>query len=347
MVLFLTSILRTDKLLKMSVIHRAMEDSWRELAGQLDLKVKKCVSYSQLKRIIRGIDIESFNAINVRYFGSTVSQQEPHWHSVDGKELCGSIDGVIGQKRGQSVVSVTVHQTGQSEIVGYYDGSKESEKPVVTAYFEEVGPLKDGYTFDALHSFPRNMELIHQRGGAYLAQVKANQKVLLEDCELIHQHLGADHFEQKIEKGHGRVETRRAWGYELSETSLEKRWNGAGISTLLVVERVRYQTKTQKQSCETAYWVSNQVLDNQRFAEIVEAARRHWSVEAHHYIRDVQMGEDRLVTRNSKEARVMAGFITTATNMLVGQRQNVSELRERMTRNQALVDPLFKRNIFL
>jgi hypothetical protein len=27
--LFLTSILRTDKLLKMSVVHRAMQDCWR------------------------------------------------------------------------------------------------------------------------------------------------------------------------------------------------------------------------------------------------------------------------------------------------------------------------------
>ena len=333
--------------MNMSVIHRAMEDSWCELAEQLGLQVAKCVSYPQIKRILIGIDIESFNVINAQYFGSTVSQQGLHWQSLDGKELCGSIDGILGQKRGQSVVSLTAHQTGQSEVVGYYDGSKESEKPVATVYFQQAGPLKDGYTFDALHTFPRNLELIHQRGGVYLAQVKGNQKVLREDCELIHQHIRADYFEQKIEKGHGRVETRRAWGYELNEASLEKRWNGAGLSSLLVVERVRYQTKTQKQSCETAYWVSNQVLDRQRFAELAEAARGHWSVEVHHYIRDVQMGEDRLVTRNSKEARVMAGFITTATNMLVGQRQNVSELRERMTRNMALVDPLFKRNNFL
>lgn len=327
----------------MSVIHRAMQDSWQELAEQLDLKVKKCVSYSQLKRVIRGIDIESFNAINAQYFGSTVSQQEPHWQSVDGKELCGSIDGVLGQKRGQSVVSLTVHQTGQSEIVGYYDGSKESEKPVVTAYFEEVGPLKGGYTFDALHTFPRNMELIHQRAGLYLAQVKANQKVLLEDCELIHRHLGANHHSHQCQKGHGRVETRRAWGYELDAASLEERWEGSGIRSLLVIERLRYQIKTRKQSSETAYWVSNQVLDSQSFDELIEAIRGHWAVEVHHHIRDVQMGEDRMITRNPREARVMAGFITTATNMLMSQGQNLAELRERLTRNQELVDPLFKR----
>jgi len=268
---------------------------------------------------------------------------------MDGKELCGSIDGVLGQKRGQSVVSLTAHEGGQSVVIGYYDGSKESEKPVVTAYLEQVGPLMDGYSFDALHTFPRNLELIHQRGGMYLAQVKANQTTLREDCELIHQHLLSDYRSEQSEKGHGRVETRRAWGYSLQGAGLETRWDQAGIASLLVVERERYHTKTRKQSCEAAYWMSNQVLDYQRFAELIEATRRHWAVEpgrraVHHYIRDVQLGEDRMVTRNPKEARVIAGFITTAINMLAGQSQNMSELRERLTRNRALVDPLFKQN---
>lgn len=343
-VLFLTSILRTDKLLEMSVIHRAMQDCWRHLAADLGIEVERCVSYSQLKRIIRGIDIESFNAINMQYFGSAVTRHGQHWHSVDGKELCGSIDGVLGEKRGQSVVSLTAHQGGQSEVVGYYDGKKESEKPVVTAYFEQVGPLKDGYSFDALHTHPRNMQLIGQRGGKYLAQLKGNQSVLLEDCRLIYQHLPAEYASQKTEKGHGRVETRRAWGYGLDKSSLAKRWGEAGVATLLVLERTRYNTKTQKKSCETVYWISNQALDVQRFDELLEAARRHWAVEVHHQIRDVQMGEDKMVVRNPREAKVIAGFITTATNMLAGQNKNISELRESLTRNHALLDPIFKRN---
>jgi hypothetical protein len=171
-VLFLVSILRTDKLLNMSVIHRAMQDCWPQLAHELGVCVARCISYSQLKRIIRSLDIESFNTINVAYFGSSLEHQGQHWYSLDGKELCT----VVGEKRGHSVVSLTAHQDGQSEVVGYYDGSKESERPVVSAYFEQVGPLKDGYSFDALHTFPRNLALISQRGGTYLAQVKANRR---------------------------------------------------------------------------------------------------------------------------------------------------------------------------
>ena len=328
----------------MSVVHRAMEDCWRQLAQDLGVEVKRCVSYSQIKRIIRSIDIESFNSINESYFGSIVVCQGQVWRSADGKELRGSIDGAAGQTRGQNVVSLTSHRGGQSAVVGYYDGSKESEKPVVTAHFELAGPLKDGYSFDALHTFPRNLELIDQRGGTYLAQVKGNQAVLLEDCELIHQHLPAACCDRQCEKGHGRVETRRAWGYGLPAADLEERWIQTGISSLLVVERSRYNTKTQKESCETAYWVSNQPIDEERFADLCEAARGHWAIEAHHRIRDVQMGEDQMLVRNPKEARVVAGFITTAVNLLARQGGNMSELREKLTRNYALIDPLFKRN---
>ena len=328
----------------MSVIHRAMQDCWRQLAQDLGIEVKRCVSYSQIKRIIKTIDVESFNAINESYFGSIVVCQGQIWRSADGKELRGSIEGTLGEKRGQNVVSLTTHQGRQSTVVGYYDGSKESEKPVVTAHFEQAGPLKDGYTFDALHTFPRNLELIDQRGGTYLAQVKGNQAVLQEDCELIHRHLSADHCDQQCEKGHGRVETRRFWGYGLPASGLEERWGQTGISSLLVVERSRYNAKTRKESFERAYWVSNQPFDKESFADLCQAARGHWAVEVHHHIRDVQMGEDQMVVRNPKEARVVAGFITTAVNLLAKQGGNMSELREKLTRNHALVDQLFKRN---
>lgn len=130
----------------MSVVHRAMEDCWRQLAQDLGVEVKRCVSYSQIKRIIRSIDTKSFNSINESYFGSIVVCQGQVWRSADGKELRGSIDGAAGQTRGQNVVSLTSHRGGQSAVVGYYDGSKESEKPVVTAHFELAGPLKDGYS---------------------------------------------------------------------------------------------------------------------------------------------------------------------------------------------------------
>lgn len=136
-VLFLTSILRSDKSLNLSVIHRTMEADFKRLKRVLDLKIERCVSYSQLKRILQIIDYKLFNAINELHFDLNVVGESQHWYSVDGKELRGTIDGVRGEKRGLSIVNLTEHQTRQSRIIGHYDALKASEKPIVSAYFEE------------------------------------------------------------------------------------------------------------------------------------------------------------------------------------------------------------------
>lgn len=116
------------------------------------------------------------------------------------------------------------------------------------------------------------------------------------------------------------------------------------MSSLLFIKRIPYHTKTRKQSCEVAFWVINQVLDEQRFANLIEVTRRHWAGDPHHYIRDVQLGEDKMVTRSPMKASLIAVFITMGINILAGQSQNLLELWERLTRNQALADPLLKRN---
>ena len=85
-VLFLTAILRSDKLLKMSVIHRGMEEDFHCLSALLGANPQKCVSYSQLKRILRSIDYQSFNALNSLYFKATVQEADSKWYSMDGND---------------------------------------------------------------------------------------------------------------------------------------------------------------------------------------------------------------------------------------------------------------------
>jgi predicted transposase YbfD/YdcC len=93
------------------------------------------------------------------------------------------------------------------------------------------------------------------------------------------------------------------------------------------------RTKTKKTSKETSYWICNQPLDNETFIEIIQAIRNHWSVEVHHQIRDVQMGEDDLKISNKQEAIVVASFITLAVNLLEKQKENISIIREKLTKN--------------
>lgn len=342
-VCFLVAILRSDKALNMSVIHRSMLEDFGRLSRTLRLDAGHCISYSQLKRVIKSIDHESLNSINDGYFGKHVCQEGTKWKTIDGKELRGSIDGVKGKKRGQNIVNMVSHQDLQSSIIGGYDGSKASEKVVVTDYLKALA-VNDcsNFTFDALHTSDLNLRLISQKGGYFLAQIKKNQRILLEDCQDIVFYGQAVCEKKEVQKGHGRVDERKYKAYEIDLEDLQPRWKNTNSCTLIVVERKRYIVKTGKQSTETAYWISNQSIDNEKFAGLPEAIRKHWSVEVHHYCRDVQWGEDKMIMRDKDEAKVVASFITVTTNLFQKQGSNTSELREKITKNWKMVNALFK-----
>ncbi len=325
----------------MSVIHRAMVEDCGRLAVELGIQVDKCVSYSQLKRILKIIDCQQFNSINESYFGAVVHSEAGQWFSLDGKELRGTIDGVSGEKRGLSLVNLTSHHSGQSQIIGQYDGSKASEKPVVSTYFKQAHLSPYKYSFDALHSSRANLATIAGKNGVYLAPLKANQKSILAECEWVDKQQRTSFEQTDYQKGHGRVEKRHYKGYEFVAAEFDERWKHTQTVSLIVVERERFMVKTKKTTQETSYWISNQVLDNESFDEMYQAIRNHWCIETHHHQRDVQFGEDQLRIKDHNQALIVASFITLTSNLLEKQGGNKSILREKLTKNWNLVLPIF------
>ncbi len=90
--------------------------------------------------------------------------------------------------------------------------------------------------------------------------MKANQATLLEDLQ--------DHCQlsqpvaqcSSLDKGHGRIEQRKAFFYPLQAVCFESRWDKADFTTLVVVEREATQCKTGKVSQETSYYLSNESI---------------------------------------------------------------------------------------
>jgi len=79
---------------------------------------------------------------------------------------------VKGGKRRQNIVNMITHQDSQSSIIGEYDGSKASEKVVVTRYLNaQIAGDCDNFIFDALHTSEVNLP----KKGNFLAQVKKNR----------------------------------------------------------------------------------------------------------------------------------------------------------------------------
>jgi predicted transposase YbfD/YdcC len=324
-----------------------MQDEYIELAELVGHSSGSCISYSQLKRILKTLDYQYFNKQLATIFNVDIQHQNGQWYAIDGKELRGSIDTVSGEKRGENIVICTAHNERSNHIIDFYKGKKESEKTCVLEYFKRAEKLTSKYTLDAFHLYPELLETIHQKSGIYLIQVKANQHLLLEDCQHLHQYLpGKKH--KTIEKGHGRIEIRESYCYDLQIDTLNERWCNTGISTLVVTERTVIQLKTNKVSKETSYWVANEKRTAENEKELIQAVRLHWSVEVENSIRDKQMGEDNLITRDANESNLLAVFITYNINILQQiTNRNYSQLRQRLSKNKNYIIDVFNQLNFL
>jgi len=255
---FMLAIVRSYSTLSMSFIHRQMNRMHDQLTKDLKTESTKCISLTQLRRVIEGLDIENFNTINQKYFQKLINQEFTCWKSIDGKELRGSIDGVKGEKRGENIVLMKDHASSNSKVLGFYSGKKESEKTVVKDYFSFQKRLDHlGFTLDALHATPSLLELINSQNGSYITQVKSNQFYLQEEIQLLYKHFPCESFFEKVEKGHGRIEKRKASIYQVEMNTLDERWTNTNAKYFICVEREREESKTGRKSHEISYYISN------------------------------------------------------------------------------------------
>lgn len=289
----LWALLRSGRRLIISRLHRwiVREHAW--LVEQTGHDSAKPISDAQLRRILAGLAYEAYNAFNIAYFGWS-SSENGVWYSVDGKELRGSIDSVSGQKRGENMVRLVGNEDAQAQIIGFYSGLKESERQVVKTYFKGQPPqvlATQRFSLDALHTTPTLLGLLHQAGAGYVVGLKANQSALLAQAERVMSSAAA-FTNRQVEKGHGRLDVRSYEAYRLNPLWVEERWKDSGLQTVVWVERERWRQKDGQSTHERVGFVSNLVLNESTYWELVSAIRNHWQIEADHHVRDVTGGED-------------------------------------------------------
>lgn len=119
-----------------------------------------------------------------------------------------------------------------------------------------------------------------------------------------------------VEKGHGRIETRRyAASSNVDWIASERRYPGAprfpGIATLVQVHSLTEQAG--KTSSETRTYLSSASLDIERIAQ---AVRGHWGVESMHWLLDVEFKDDLSRYRQGHGARNMAAVRRFALDLV-------------------------------
>ena len=206
--------------------------------------------------------------------------------AVDGKTSRGA-------RRGDGT---RVHLLGVAEHGGrLLDHLEVDVKHNETSHFAELlAPLDLAgavVTFDALHTVRANLEwLAGEKKAQYIAVVKANQP-------LLHARVKALPWRQvpagdlAHETGHGRAETRTL------KTAHVRGLDFPFARQAIKITRWRQDTATGKISRETVYAITSLTSALATARDLARLAREHWTIEAHHHIRDVSLGEDSSASR--------------------------------------------------
>jgi len=261
------------------------------------------------------VNLQEFIKLTATDYSFSMDKSVQSWFSVDGKELRGSIS--TGSKRGDCIVQIVRHRN--REVVGqaFYNGKKESEVPTVKDLLEQTKIKSQKVSLDALHLKPNTLELIHKSKGKYLVGLKGNPKKLLAKMRQSLWCLSPIYNKGTYEKGHGRYEQRNYTCYDISNIVTDKRWEKVNFQTLIQVHRKRKILKTNKQTEEVAYYISNISTKNVEIAEeLFDAVRNHWQVEVNNNIRDSVLKEDKLSTSNSFVTKTIACCRTLTMKVL-------------------------------
>ena len=270
-----------------------------KLSTHFDLKWKASPHHTTIRNHIKGVDPEeleaSFRASTQHLLPEDAFTGTTYHHiAADGKTLRGSED-KSDEKR--AVQSFSFFSVARELILGHVEiAEKTNEIPVFQQLLRELGIPNCIFTADALHLQKKTFEIAAANNHKLLIQLKDNQKALEEDVEQIIKLERPDQlYEAPVEKGHGRIEFRKATVYQkgIADHVLDEQWCQY-IETVVCIERRRQIKNTAtglwEESEERAIYLSNTILNAEYASKLV---REHWGIEnKNHYVKDVSFHED-------------------------------------------------------
>ncbi len=163
-------------------------------------------------------------------------------------------------------------------------------------------------TIDAMGCQTWIAKQVIEQQGDYVLGLKDNQPLLREAVDDYFTQVRKDHFNpiphdyiEEVDKEHGRLEVRRYWICEETNTLPNpERW--IGLRSIGLVEHERYLDG--KTRLEQRYFITSLSADAKRFAH---AVRAHWGIENRlHWRLDVVRREDDCRIRTDNTAVILA-----------------------------------------
>ena len=269
------------------------------LSGFLELS-NAIPSHDTFGRVFSMLDAESFQNCFVEWVRSVSDMTEGQIVSIDGKSVRRSHDSRAGRS---AIHMVNAWASANRLVLGQVRVDDKSNEitaiPKLLRMLELSGCI---VTIDSMGCQKEIAGTITEGGADYALALKRNQSQLHDDVAEMFEYgrqtdfadMDSDWFET-VEKGHGRVETRRCTTVSSPEfiayLNEGERWSN--LSSVAMVESER--DICGNVSSQTRYYISSPSGDAERMLEA-------WEVEnSVHWVLDVSFGED--VSRSGEGQR--------------------------------------------
>lgn len=298
---------------KTSSIHRFIENRIEWLRKITQIKQVKVISRAHLPRLIDKVSWTSLDHIIQQHFGQHLLPPcvDKEWKAIDGKALRGSLK--LGEK--EALIHVVSHESRTEIAQCRQSGEKSSEITVVRELLKKTGLDQHKISLDAHHCNPKTTTQIAAAKGVYITQIKKNQSILLEKCQLFSNTEKACFCHEDHDKSHGRLTSRYTTLYSLESMDLAPRWKTSQLATLIVIRRKSLEIKKGTKSEGVSYYLSNQPVserDEKEAVALTRAIKKHWGVESNNWILDVTFNEDNVLTKAKNQAHILGrlrGFV--------------------------------------
>jgi len=170
-------------------------------------------------------------------------------------------------------------------------GVKHNETSHFTGLLEQVDLDGAVVTADALHTVRANLDwLVKDKQAHYIAIVKRNQPLLhAQVTALPWRQVPAGSVTRGT--GHGRAETRTLKTAHVSNLDFPH------ARQAIKITRWRQDSATGRTTRDTVYAVTSLTSAHATAPDLARLVREHWSIEAHHHIRDTTFSEDTSTSR--------------------------------------------------
>lgn len=230
--------------------------------------------------------------------------------TLDGKTLRGVVP--LENGRGRHLLAVFLPAEGLVLCQVAVD-DKSNEIPAAQQALKTLKLQGKIVTADALHTQRELSELVVTAGANYVWVVKDNQPALCRAIELLFQPetclpgtspvITDLQTATTVDKGHGRLETRRLTVSSL----LAESSNWPHLAQVFQLERTVRQIKTGAVYTEVVYGVTSLTAANASPARLLQIVREHWGIENKlHWRRDALFHEDQTRTKSPTVGQALA-----------------------------------------